>query len=616
MKKGKKFFVEAVALLLGASLFFVGCETEGETENDGGEGSGPAAAEPLAGDQTTAEIVKYLNGEGPYVFAGVVQQDAGTVYIPAGKSVALAGETAYTVAANGVLIIGDDAAVTGGGKLKCGSSGRIIATKTIKENNVDTNSQNRAVVIPDPASSESIDVSPAIIVVKSDNGVTINEGDTTSTNIKNDALGTKTLYVIGNLTVSAVIDSSPAPSEITVTGNVTVSEDQTAAVPWHIAGNLTATKKPTAETGSLDVQGNATFEEAVSGITGAIKIGGNAEFTETVTAGTGTISIGGNATFTKAFTAGAGAISIGGDATFTETVTAGNGTISIGGKATFAKPFTIADATKLTLDGDVEFKDTFTRTDGALTFGGDVTLTDSKSYTFKSTATITLKAGKSINGVFVAGDDADVVLTPGTGEEGTVLNYGNNGITLNASGNDLALTSGELTIPGGKTFQTQNEFKVEGALTVKGTLSVVSGNLGGKLNVADGGNVLLVDAGSKVELSSEGALTVNENGTFGADPLTNTKITVTKGNTTPTLAESLKDESDPIWTITSESGQGGSNGNDFTTSDNTPLLGKLKIAVDGRNAVGGIACSAAETGATGTLKTPGSNTSVFFSGTN
>jgi hypothetical protein len=505
MKKGKKFFAEAAALLLCASLFFIGCGS------DDGEDPGPSGPAPLTGEKTTDEITAYLNDAGPYAFAGVVQSDGGTVYIPAFKNVGLVGEAAYTVKDGGVLIASSNGAVVGDGILKSEEGGLIISTEKIKEKNVDKDSLERAVALQILPVSTAIDLTGTVVAVKND--VAINDTATGASNILQSGLNGKTLYVIGKLTVSAAIGATP--TKIVVAGNVEVDTAQDQAVPWQIIGNLDAKKLPTTGVGSLDVTGTATFAEAVSDITGAIKIGGTATFNNT---------------------------------------------------AAFTAP---------------------------VEFGGNVILGTEALTLSDAAAVVTLKAGKNINGVLVAGGK-DVVLTP---TATAVLTYTTDKIALTEA--NLDLTSGELSIPAGKEFSTAKEFKVGTALTVDGTLTVDGEN----------GDVLLTDATTKVVLNVGSTLAVtNANGKFGEATPADTKITVAASSApgTPTKAKSSADNT--TWTITTEATTG-----DNFTDGKLPILGKLKIAIDGTSAVDGKACDSGD-GAIGTLKA-GEGTTITFTGT-
>ncbi|MDR1231111.1 MAG: hypothetical protein LBK61_06900 [Spirochaetaceae bacterium] len=541
MKKGKKFFAVAAALLLGASLFFIGCETEPEegTEEGGGEGSEPEEPTSLTGNKTAAEIAAYLKSAGPFAFEGVVQTDGGMVFIPAGKNVELAGAAAYTGTTNSILILEDASSVAGEGKLKKGN-GVIVAPEAVAAAHVDGGTDN-AVILLSP--TEPIVTTGAVIAVKPSTGtLTISSAATSSTNITtNTQLENKTLYVVGAFTVSGSLYVSSGSVNVVVTGDVTVSESQSDSVHWKIGGNLTATKSPLSgsKAGSLDVTGNADIT-------------------------------------TLNAADGAGAVNIGGDAKFSQLET--KGPLTIGGNTTFAS----------TVHGKIG---------GATTFGGNVTLEATKDLEFTGTETVTLKAGKNINDVLVAGSE-DVVLTP-TATAKLAYAAAGNKITLDTE--NLALTSGELSIPAGKEFFTKKQFTVGTALTVDGTLSIADS--------ADA-KVLLTNASTKVVLNADSTLDVGQSGKFGTATPTDTKISVAASSAPGTPTKAKSEKNDETWTITTDG-----NGADFSSDDSTPILGNVKIAVNGSQDVNGVACADnSDSTAAGKLKA-GSNTTITFTGT-
>jgi hypothetical protein len=216
----KKFFSIMTVLLLGASLFFSGCDTPTNGVNGDVGSKGPIY---LSGNMKTAGINHAIASGAPLVFAGVVQSDTGRVIIPAGRKVELVGSTAYTAnsAAAGILIVAAKDSVTGNGGLAIDAAGVIIAPEGVFV------SAGTPVRIQE--GSDDIDYSQSIIAVTGKD-VTLSSEATDDENINVTNLAAKTLYVLdGTVTASAVLGAAT----IFVDGNATVDTiAQTAAVNW------------------------------------------------------------------------------------------------------------------------------------------------------------------------------------------------------------------------------------------------------------------------------------------------------------------------------------------------------------------------------------------------
>jgi hypothetical protein len=356
------------------------------------------------------------------------------------------GVDAYTTeGTDGVLLVEGEGAVTGTGKLVPDGSGVVIVPASVASQVAGT-----PVILQD--GTAAIDTSGSSIAVRGP--LTIDDTATSSSSIKSDELGNKTLYVVGNVTVSDAIAGAPA---INVLGNATVSTDaQTTAIVWNISGNLTANKAPT--TGALRVKGNATFAEAVSSLAAAIEIGGNAEFEDTVTSTTGTLTVDGNATFAKA-------VDFGKDATFGGTAAFSDNLTLTAAPATFNGNVSVANGKKIVMTTD----------DSIITLGPGVVLG--------------LPSGEapSVYGSVIANNDANnVTLTP---ETGTQLAFSTSRtITQGATGNNAhgITIGGKAGLPAGATYTVASEENKVGTLTIDtdAELVIAAGVLAGAESLA------------------------------------------------------------------------------------------------------------------------------------
>jgi hypothetical protein len=423
----KKFYLVSLTALLGASLFLIGC---GDAETGAAGAPGSVGPVYLSGGQTTAGIQDALASGAPVVFAGVEQSDAGEVIIPAGKGVKLVGTAAYTTysSGGGVLIVEAASSVTGTGVLISGHAGSpvIVPGGVLTGGGAVVEIQDGSGVIA-PA---------AAFAVKGP--VTVSSEATSKTNIRNDTLGTNTLYVIGDVTVSAAISTA---TKITVTGNAAVTADETGAVVWVIKGDLDAQKKPTAGAGTLTVGGNAVFAEAVSGIAGAVAIGGNAEFKNALATGAGAVAVGGNLSVT-------GAASLGGN-------------LTVGGTAAFSSTLTNSAAAVAAFNGATTVTGAVTTGTGGLTIAGKgaaelkaaPVVDTGKLLTVSNSGGVTLGEGMSVKtlagGLTISGGgkavlpDGKVITSEAAGTVlGTHWSLGTAAGTATATGSSVVFTAG------------------------------------------------------------------------------------------------------------------------------------------------------------------------------
>jgi hypothetical protein len=361
------------------------------------------------------------------VFAGVVQSDAGQVFIPADRGVTLIGEAAYTVKDDNeaVLVIANAASVTGEGGIDPQTNGTVIG----------------------PAGAPGVNL--AFATPGEDGTVTFTDGKTalfgnytigdgTNGTIKAASLGTNELVVVGDLTVGVAITTA---AKLQVFGDASVTVAQTAAVELTVKGDLTASEAPTADAGTIDVEGDATFAKAVSGITGTINVDGVATFSAALTTGgaltAGSLEVTGAASF-------GGDVTVKGGATFASTVTnTAAAKLTVGGASTITGVLTVG-----TGGFEIEGK-------GAVSLTAKPVLADSKALTISSTGGVTLADGIAVGaagGLVVSGNGAKVIIPDekkiaitGTG---TAL-FGANLVTLSGEGDWTATEA--ITIAGDST---------------------------------------------------------------------------------------------------------------------------------------------------------------------
>jgi hypothetical protein len=156
------------------------------------------------------------------VFAGVVQSDAGQVFIPADRGVTLIGEAAYTVDSSGILVIVDAASVTGTGDID-DNGGTVIGPEVAPGVNV---------MLTTPTDGT--------VTFTSGNAALLGDytiGGSADGAIDPANFSTNTLYVVGDLMVSAAITTA---AKLQVFGDASVTVAQTAAVELTVKGDLTA----------------------------------------------------------------------------------------------------------------------------------------------------------------------------------------------------------------------------------------------------------------------------------------------------------------------------------------------------------------------------------------
>jgi hypothetical protein len=542
MTKGKKFFA-GMAVLLSASLFFIGCGDP----SDGAAGlQGPVY---LTTNASSAAIQHAIDSGAPVVFAGVVQSDAGTVTIPAGRAVELVGSAAFTTHTGGTLVVYDTSSVTGDGTLVAGGSGVLIAPSGVRTSGT---------VIPLQADSEAtISTSGGVIAVKGKN-VTISGTATSVSNISATDLSTKTLYVLdGTVTATAVLGAAT----IFVDGKATVDTvDQTAAVVWTIGGNLDAKKLPTVG-GALKVKGDAEFAPAFATGTAAINIDGKAEFKDDLDAsGNGAITVGGNLDVAGDLTTGTGALDAGGNLTVVGELTTGGAAIVSGDLAVG----TNSAAKATSLGGNLTVQ-------GTAAFSGTFTNTASATAAFYKATTITGILTTTTGALTIAGTGAvELKASPTIGASAALTVSNTGGVTL-SSGISVAEAAGDLTITGnGKAIipdtkaititssgtVTGGEWEIgtAGSATATGDITLtaagISGATGAKLALAasiitvglNGGNIGATFDGVDVYLASGSASVSVVSGSSGGDTTTLTlangaKISGLTGAASPATAE-------------------------------------------------------------------------------
>jgi hypothetical protein len=497
MLKKSLIFVGLV-LLMGA-LIVTGCSNPNSSDSTDTEQSGEGSKGGTGGYSPNTDSgggPTYLNGELETVVINdglasssvkigtVTQSDPGIIIIPAGKNVDLVGT--FKLDAGGILI------VTDGTSIKSGSTGKIDITSNtgavaIVPNELKSYVTGTPVILQTP---ETFTFSGTSAALKGD--VTIDDG---TDGIDATDIVTNTLYVVGNLTVSADLSGA---AKITVTEDVTVDTAATGAVVWNIQGNLKANKTPTAS-GDLTVKGTATFTEAA--VLGAVDIGGDAEFKSTASVGGGsdTVSFGGDVTLT-----GTNALTL----NTTDAVTLAKGkSIKIGTvailKAGAAADLVLTPGTAGTLlKPDTNKISTSTQditiTSGELIVAGGKTL-ELGAVTHTVNGTLTLENGAKL-GTVSTGTNAKLVfgdtsIAGGanaatiTASDGTV-SFTEDNITGKGSAPKLAVTGEDVSI----LVDTDGELVLTAVnldLTAKGKITLTKGSSGAVASAITlkGGNV-------------------------------------------------------------------------------------------------------------------------------
>jgi hypothetical protein len=579
----KKFFV-GMAVLLSVSLFFIGCPTEADTEtiretNTVGKAGDVAGLKALLNDPGVPAVI-YLD---------VLAIATDTIIVPPGKTlIATDGVTLSTgtFVVAGTLNLGDSGInVTG--------AGTVIGSEAV----TDKVTGGSAVTGAIQDGSETITVASTGVTAVVGN-ITIGSSATSATNIISSGLGTTKLYVFGNVTVSDAISTAPT---INVSGNVSVTEDQTAAVVWRIQGNLDAQKLPTTGVGTLTVGGNATFAEAVAGITGAVSIAGSATFEDALTTGAGAVTVG------SLTVEGTNATSLGGN-------------LTVGGTASFGGTLGNTAASIATFNGTTTVTGAVTTGTGGLTIAGkgavtlaEVPVTTTVGLTVKSTGGVTLTPETTIAANIVA----TKAVIKGTDAAGTPIKSDGTSIVVGA-GNSIAVTGeGSSIVVGGSV----KPVTITGATLKPGTYTGTDGKLslsttavievvsGGKIEITGEGDLELTMAATKVVLNAGSSLDVlAATGKFGEATQTDTKITVAAATDATTATKAKVDADSTTWTVTTDE-----TGTDISASDKI-VLGTLTLDFDGTNEVSVDACAVSGTAAAGELIV-GADTVITFIGT-
>jgi predicted acyltransferase (DUF342 family) len=477
MKKALKLLM-VMLLAIGAGSFLItGCDspTDGDRGNDGASGT-----IYLDGPRKTATINNAIATGAPLEFIGVTQSDEGVVIIPAGRNVKLVGEEAYTTysSAGGILVVVDNNSVTGSCRLVSDHvDSPVIAPENVRAGGT--------TVVRIQEGGEAIDLTENTLAVRG-SPLTISTGTTSSTNIKNDALSGKTLYVVGPVTVSADISGGPG---IRVVGNVSVTVVQSSAIDWYITGDLTADKLPTI--GSVEVRGNAVFAEAVSTIAGDIDIGGNATFNAALTT-LDSVNVEGNLAVT-------GAVILGED-------------LYVGGTATLGG--TLINAAGVTANAYFDGSTTITgvlstAASGGLLIGGEgsVNLVAIPSLT-NGALTIANTAGVTIPSAVIP-DAKSIALATG----GKIIITGTEGITAGKTkieGRWEAVGSGAGTVT---ILSSTNGATITAATNATGLKASAAGAT--ITQVEGSGNTLVISQGTTIDLSAGGSIKLLKHATEG-----------------------------------------------------------------------------------------------------
>jgi hypothetical protein len=592
----KKYLVIGMAAILGASLSFFACESA----TDGAAG---AAGEPgapgviyLSGSQTTAGIQAAIDSDAPLVFAGVTQSDTGAVTIPAGRNVTLVGTGAYTVANNAValLILADAESVSGDGTIVTQAAGTVIAPQTVLNDKVTGAGKLAYQTIGDDGVVTFSGNTAAVV-----GNVTIATAGVTGTTIPAASLAGKTLYVVGDLTVSDAVTATA----LNVLGDVTASAAITGAVAAIGEVSFTGSTAQDALTGL-----NAGSVESAVAITttgnGAVTVSGELKGTALTLGGTGTLTAGsldlsGNLT---AGTATTGAVTVNGAATIGGTVTNG------------------AAVSVFTFNGTTAI-DTFTSGNPGTVIAGTGEVAIAKTLVDTSTNTVSIK---NTGGVTLTA--ANTIADNLVATKVTITTDGTNGLTIDSDGTALTVpTGGSVTVPasaasivaGGET----NNVTITGATLKPGVYTGASGKLslsttaeiavanGGAIDIAGTGDLELTAATSKVTLNAGGAIDVKAaTGAFGEATQTETLVTVAASSATDTPAKADITNTDTTWTVTATAGTG--------SAATNIILGKLKLALTGTAAINNASGADAESSAAAGKLIAGTGTVITFIGTN
>jgi hypothetical protein len=596
----RKSLLFGLLAVLSAVLIFTGCANPADG-SDGAPGAagvgtpgveGPKGPIVLSAEQTPEGIQYAIDSGAPVVFAGVVQSENGVVTIPAGTTVTLVGNQAYSVKGSktATLIVTDSAVISSAstGKIAKGSGTGLTVVAPQSVLSASVASDVTPVTIYN--SFEEIEGTPTTVALVGP--VTISDEDSGGKNINvDDAEGVTTLlYVVGDLSVSEDLTLTP----LHVTGKVTFTEEQTA-LKSVIAGSVESSEDITGAsgaditvTGELKTTGTAEVKLAGAGklTAGSLDLAGN------LTAGTDTtaaVTVTGKAEIDGIVTNGAAAsVFVFNGPTTIDTFTSGNaGTVIAGtGSVTIAKALT----------------DTSTKTVIIKNSGG-VTLTVANTIAANLVATKATIKGTSTNGVTIESDATDITLDTGTSIDVTA-----EGASIVAGG-----TTNKVTITGA-TLKPGTYTGTDGKLSLDDATEIEVAN-GGKIEVAGaGGDLVLTKTASKVVLKAGGTIDVKDaGGKFGEADQTDTKVTVAASSAPSTATKAKVAKVGTVWTVTTDG-----IGTNISVKENRIRLGTFALDFDGTSEVNEDACiaSTAEsaTAAAGKLIT-GAGTVITFIGT-
>jgi hypothetical protein len=578
----RKSLLFGLLAVLSAVLIFTGCANPADGSDGApgaaGEGTpgveGPAGPSYFSGPHTTAGIQDAIDSGAPVVFAGVTQNDAGTVIIPAGRNVKLVGTAAYTTADGGALVVEALSSVTGSGTLVASNNS---GSHVIVPAGVSASANGSGVVARIQDGSE--DIKPdTVFAVKGP--VTISGTATSTTNVLNTEL-TGTLYVLGDVEVKAAITG-----KLNATGKATFNTAPQTALAGLIAGSVESSVAITgASNADITVTGElkttATAAVTLAG-TGALDAG-SLDLAGNLTTGTGAVTVKGASVLGGNVSRTSGAYSFGGDVTIansktitltsTDKVTLKNGAaIKVGSDTVLSAPngdvvitpvtgavLTATEATKKIAVGTagIAFTGTLAVSGELEANAKDITVTSEKGIlAINAGGKVTTKGavdagaiilGGSTNGVTLTGagswtaGGSTVYLTQTDTDKATIYKTGTAAATLNA----VAGGTPTITVLAGSVAANVLTLGPGVTIDVKGTNAAKVGAvvLTGDSKV---GTLKLVDATSKV-------ITGNTGGSAYTTGVKQTKVAVVSGLNTTVIVTGA---SDKIVSVT-----GGSTGN-------------------------------------------------------
>jgi hypothetical protein len=184
-------------------LLLAGCENTAGAAGDSGQSGKDVSPRRLTGSKTTSIIQHEIDSNANLVFEGCVQSDEGMVSIPANRKVELVGTKAYQPHASGCLIIAETASVTGTGKIAEVKGAVFIAPQAVLDTNTGIGTDTTKIAYQTIGTEGAITFRDNIAAVNGN--ATIGSTGETGTTIPATSLNGKTLYVVGNLTVSNAV---------------------------------------------------------------------------------------------------------------------------------------------------------------------------------------------------------------------------------------------------------------------------------------------------------------------------------------------------------------------------------------------------------------------------